>query len=53
MAYRDLDFNLTDEQRALRDTIRKLAGCKLINQPINYIAARKLKCKDLIVREYL
>ncbi len=23
MAYRDLDFNLTDEQKALRDTIRK------------------------------
>ena len=26
MAYRDLDFNLTDEQRALRDTIRKFGA---------------------------
>jgi len=26
MAYRDLDFNLTEEQRALRDTIRKFGS---------------------------
>jgi len=26
MAYRDLDFNLTDEQTALRDTIRKFGS---------------------------
>ncbi len=26
MAYRDLDFNLTDEQKALRDTIRKFGA---------------------------
>ncbi|MEW6185689.1 MAG: acyl-CoA dehydrogenase family protein [Thermodesulfobacteriota bacterium] len=26
MAYRDLDFNLTDEQRAMRDTIRKFGA---------------------------
>ena len=26
MAYRDLDFNLTDEQSALRDTIRKFGA---------------------------
>ncbi len=26
MAYRDLDFDLTDEQKALRDTIRKFGA---------------------------
>jgi len=48
MAYRDLDFNLTDEQRAMRDTMRKF-GAEVM-RPIGEKLDKMTEPKDVIAK---